>query len=72
MYDLYGERDHLAEVHGLGPFPGPGECTHVSTFLRKRIDPILNRWLQIPIPETEYHNVRPESDLMCLTPEAAI
>ena len=72
VYELYGARDNLAEVHGLGPFPGPGECTHVSTFLRKRIDPILNRWFQIPIPETEYHNVRPESELMCLTPEAAI
>jgi dienelactone hydrolase len=72
VFDLYGARDHLAEVHGLGPFPGPGECTNISTFLRRRIDPLLNRWLQIPIPETEYHNVRPETELMCLTPAAAL
>lgn len=72
VYELYGQRDHLAEVHGLGPFPGPGECTHVSSFLRNRIDPILNRWLQIPIPETDYHNVLEESALICLTPAAAI
>jgi dienelactone hydrolase len=72
VYELYGQRDHLAEVHGLGPFPGPGECTHVSSFHRNRIDPILNRWLQIPIPETDYHNVLPASELMCLTPAAAI
>jgi dienelactone hydrolase len=72
VFDMYGAQDHLAEVHGLGPFPGPGECTNVSTFLRKRIDPILNRWFQIAIPETEYHNVRSESELMCLTPAAAV
>jgi hypothetical protein len=34
--------------------------------------PILNRWFQIPIPETEYRNVRPESELTCLTPAAAV
>lgn len=72
VFELYGERDRLAEVHGEGPFPGPGECIHVSTLLRKRIDLILNRWFQIPIPETEYHNARPESELMCLTPAVAI
>jgi len=72
VFDLFGSRDKLAEVHGLGPFPGPGECTNVSTFLRKRIDPILNRWFQIPIPETEYHKVWPEPELMCLTPAAAV
>ena len=72
VFDLYGQRDHLAEVHGVGPFPGPGECTHVSSFLRNRIDPILNRWLQIPIPETEYHHELHESELMCLTPAAAV
>ena len=25
-----GARDRLAEVHGFGPFPGPGECTNVG------------------------------------------
>jgi hypothetical protein len=34
VFDLYGQRDHLAEVHGFGPFPGPGECTNVGTYLR--------------------------------------
>ena len=72
VFGLYGVRDHLAEVHGLGPFPGFGEATNVSTLLRKRIYPILNRWFQIPIPETEYRNVRSESELMCLTPAAAV
>ena len=72
VYDLYGARNNLAEVHGLGPFPGPGETNQISTYLRQCIDPILNRWLKIPIPKTEYHNMRPESELMCLTPSTSV
>lgn len=72
VYDLYGARNHLAEVDGLGPFPGPGETNQISTYLRQCIDPILNRWLKIPIPKTEYHNMRPESELMCLTPSTSV
>jgi dienelactone hydrolase len=71
VFDLYGQRDHLAEVHGFGPFPGPGECTNVGTYLRKQIYPILARWLNFPLPSEEYHNVRPDADLMCLTPALA-
>jgi len=71
VFDLYGQRDHLAEVHGFGPFPGPGECTNVGAYLRQRIYPILARWLNIPVPSEEYHNVRLDADLMCLTAEAA-
>jgi dienelactone hydrolase len=66
VYNLYGSRDHLASVDGFGPFPGPGECTNVGSYLRKRIYPILGSWLDIPVPETEYHNVIPEYELMCL------
>jgi len=71
VFALYGARDHLDEVHGFGPFPGPGECTNVGTFLRKRIYPILTRWLNVATPEVEYHNPLPESALMCLTPALA-
>lgn len=71
VYDLYGARDHLAEVHGFGPFPGPGESTNVGTLLRKRIYPILHRWLNFPVPGDEYHNPLPEAALVCLTPAAA-
>ena len=69
VYDIYNARDHLASVDGFGPFPGPGECTNVGTFLRNRIYPILNRWLDIPVPGSEFHKVLSESDLMCLTPQ---
>ena len=71
VFGLYGATDHLASVDGFGPFPGPGECTNVGTFLRNRIYPILNDWLDIPVPETEYHNVLHESALMSLTPSIA-
>jgi dienelactone hydrolase len=71
VFDLYGARDHLDEVDGFGPFPGPGECTNVGTFLRRKIYPILERWLKISVPALEYHRNRPESELMCLTPAVA-
>ncbi|MCZ2154902.1 MAG: acetylxylan esterase [Bryobacterales bacterium] len=71
VYELYGARDELAEVDGYGPFPGPGEVTNVGSDLRRKIYPILHRWLNFPIPSAEYSNPRPESELMCLTPEAA-
>jgi len=71
VFDLYGQRDRLAEVHGFGPFPGPGECTNVGTYLRKQIYPILARWLDFPVPSGEYHNVLPDAELMCLTSAVA-
>jgi dienelactone hydrolase len=72
VFELYGARDRLDQVHGFGPFPGPGECTNIGTLLRQRLYPILNRWLNIAIPAAEYHNPRPDSDLMCLTPAVAV
>jgi dienelactone hydrolase len=71
VFDLYGQKDSLAAVDGFGPFPGPGECTNVGSFLRRRIYPILKKWLDIPVPAHEYHDVRPDSELMCVTPEIA-
>ena len=71
VYELYGDEEHLASVDGFGPFPGPGETNQAATYHRQHIDPILNRWLKIPIPQSEYHNMRSESELRCLTPETA-
>jgi dienelactone hydrolase len=71
VYELYGRRDHLDAVDGFGPFPGPGECTNVGTFLRKRLYPILKRWFDCPVPAHEYRNLRPDAELMCLTPAVA-
>ena len=71
VFELYGKRDHLDQLDGYGPFPGPGEVTHVGVLHRQQMYPIFKRWLDIQAPAREYHNVRPESDLMCLTPQAA-
>lgn len=71
VFELYGARDNLREVHGFGPYPGPGEVTNVGTLLRQRIDPILQQWLHVAPPAAEYHNPRPDSELMCLTPAIA-
>jgi dienelactone hydrolase len=67
VYDLYSARDHLDEVHGFGPYPGPGECTNVGASLRKKIYPILKRWLNVPTPAAEYHRTLPDAALMCMT-----
>jgi dienelactone hydrolase len=71
VFELYGRRENLAAVDGFGPFPGPGECTNVGSFLRRRIYPILKKWLDIPIPASEYHSLKPDADLMAITPEVA-
>ena len=71
VFEFYGARDHLAEIHGFGPFPGPGECTNVGVWLRRRIYPVLTRLLQVPTPAAEYHKPLPDSELMCLTPTVA-
>jgi cephalosporin-C deacetylase-like acetyl esterase len=71
VFEFYGARGHLDEVHGFGPFPGPGECTNVGPLLRRRIYPILARWLNVPAPAAEYHDPLPDSKLSCLTPAAA-
>jgi dienelactone hydrolase len=71
VFQLYGKRTNLDQVDGFGPFPGPGEVENVGENHRQKIYPILHRWLHVPIPVEEYHNVRPDADLMCLTPQAA-
>jgi cephalosporin-C deacetylase-like acetyl esterase len=71
VFDLYGQRENLAAVDGFGPFPGPGECTNVGSFLRRRIYPVLKKWLDMPIPASEYHSVKPDADLMAITPGIA-
>jgi cephalosporin-C deacetylase-like acetyl esterase len=71
VFQLYGRPDHLGEVHGFGPFPGPGECTNVGVLLRKRIYPVLKRWFNMPVPAAEYHETLPDAALMCMTPAVA-
>jgi dienelactone hydrolase len=71
VFRLYGAREHLADAHGFGSFPGPGEFTNVGVNARKKIYQILNRWLNVQIPAYESHNLRPYAELAALTPAAA-
>jgi hypothetical protein len=71
VFNLYAKPGNLDQVDGFGNFPGPGEVEDFGVNHRKKIYPILKRWLDIPIPVEEYHNPRPDADLMCLTPGVA-
>ena len=50
IFELYHARDNLAEAHGFGPFPGPGECWNIGPAQRRSLYPTLERWFGIPIP----------------------
>jgi hypothetical protein len=69
VYNFYGKRESLAEFGGFGPMQGPGE-TNFGAILQEDMYPILQRQLRMSVPE-EYHNPRPYSELMCLTPRIA-
>jgi len=83
VFDLYHARDNLAEAHGFGPFPGPGECWNIGPAQRRSLYPTLERWFGIPIPfmgmntslranlEREPGDRRPETELAVLNPATA-
>jgi len=71
VYELTGARENLGELEGIGPYPGAGETNQISVYLRQRVDEVLHRIIQFPLARTEYHNMRPEKELICLTPEIA-
>lgn len=84
VYELYGARDHLADAHGFGPFPGPGECWNIGPAQRRSLYPTLERWFGIPVPfegmktsiranlaPEPSRDRRPEAELAVLTPVSA-
>jgi hypothetical protein len=83
VFGLYGALEHLAEAHGFGSFPGPGECWHIGPAQRKSLEPTLERWFGIPIPfsdlgDSVYANLtkqpfdrQPEAELDVLSPAVA-
>src|SRR5439155_14412762 len=80
VFSLYNTLDHLAEAHGVGTFPGPGECWHIGGDQRKSLEPTLEKWFGVPIPFSDLSNSvhanlakepgdrRPESELDVLNP----
>ncbi len=83
VFELYRARDNLAEAHGFGPFPGPGEAWNIGPAQRRSLYPTLERWFGIPIPfedmqtsiranlASEPGDRRPEAELVVLNPAAA-
>ena len=75
IFDWYGARHHLAEVHGRGSVRGqPPESTHcnnIGAIHRAGIYPALERWFDIAAPVAEPDVRRNADELMCLTPELA-
>ncbi len=83
VFELYNARDNLADAHGFGTFPGPGECWNIGPAQRKSLYPTLERWFGIPIPfegmETSVRanlargpvDRRPEAELAVLNPATA-
>jgi cephalosporin-C deacetylase-like acetyl esterase len=83
VYELYHAEDHLADAHGFGPFPGPGECWNIGPAQRRSLYPTLERWFGIPVPFSgaeisvrpnlarEPGDRRPESELAVLSPAVA-
>jgi hypothetical protein len=83
VFGFYAATDHLAEAHGFGPFPGPGECWNIGPAQRRFLHPTLERWFGIPTPFSELRTSvnanlakvagdrRPESELASLNPTIA-
>lgn len=84
VWGLYHATDHLAEAHGFGLFPGPGEAWTIGPSQRRSLGPTLEKWFGIPVSwedqeSTRYENLakrpspnrQPVSDLAVLTPAVA-
>jgi Acetyl xylan esterase (AXE1) len=82
VYDFYDALGNLADAHGFGPFPGPGEAWNIGPAQRRSLYPTLERWFGIPSPfqndrSSRLENLEPRpdvdrqpvSDLTVLTPE---
>lgn len=82
VYGFYSALGNLADAHGFGPFPGPGEAWNIGPAQRRSLYPTLGRWFGIPSPfendrSSPLENLvprpdvdrHPVSDLTVLTPE---
>lgn len=84
VFSLSNAPGNLADAHGFGPYPGPGEAWNIGPAQRRSLYPTLERWFGIPVPyeDTEshtYENIapqpevdrRPVDELAVLTPAVA-
>ncbi|HET9180195.1 MAG TPA: acetylxylan esterase [Terriglobia bacterium] len=84
VYSFYDALDNLADAHGFGPFPGPGEAWNIGPAQRRSLYPTLEHWFGIPSPfendkSSPLENLAPRpdverqpvTDLTVLTPEVS-
>ena len=82
VFNLYNAVGNLADAHGFGPFPGPGEAWNIGPAQRRSLYPTLERWFGIPVPFGESGSQdklaprtavdrRPLDELEVLTPATA-
>jgi dienelactone hydrolase len=73
VYQFYDAVDRIGEVHGFGNVrlnpPAASHCNNVGPFHRKQIYPLLQKWLDMPIPQEYQHRLEPK-ELNCMTPQA--
>jgi len=69
IFDRYELRDRLASIVGRGTVKGrPPEashCTNIGAVHRAQLYPLLERWFDLPIPESEYAEHRASAELRC-------
>jgi len=73
VYQFYDAVDRIDEVHGFGNVtlnpPAASHCNNIGPFHRKQIYPLLQKWLDMPIPQEYQHRLEPR-ELNCMTPQA--
>jgi dienelactone hydrolase len=84
VFGFYNALSNLADAHGYGLMPGPGEAFNIGPANRRTLYPTFQRWFGIPVPFAdtnnsvyENHDSRsslidrsPVSELTVLTPSA--
>ena len=85
VFGFYDALSDLADAHGFGLMPGPGEAFNIGPANRRTLYPTFQRWFGIPVPFSdmnnslyENHDARsslidrsPVSELTVLTPSVA-
>ena len=71
-FELEGASGHLAFAHGTGNLrgrpPESSHCNNIGAVHRKMIYPVLEKWLGLPVPESDANQNRESStDLTCYT-----
>jgi dienelactone hydrolase len=56
VFGLYNALGNLADAHGFGLMPGPGEAFNIGPANRRTLYPTLQRWFGITVPFGDMNN----------------